>query len=68
MGLGNCKNQCIVFEKSSKQEAYTTGGCFCQNCDYYFQEKFPRCPCCNSRVRYTTRSNKHRSESNVQRI
>lgn len=40
MGLENCKNQCIVFEKSSKQEAYTTGGCFCQNCDYYYQENF----------------------------
>ena len=28
MGLGNCKNQCVVFEKSSKQEAYAAGWMF----------------------------------------
>lgn len=68
MGLENCKNQCIAFEKLSKQEAYATCGCFCQNCNYYYHEKFSRCSCCNSRVRYTSRSNKQRLESDVQRI
>ena len=68
MGLGFCKNQCVVFEKTTKQIAYATGGCFCKNCNYYYQKKFSRCPCCNSKVRYSTRSNKYRLETKVKRI
>lgn len=60
MGLGFCKNQCIIYEKSSKHLAYDIGGCFCKNCDYYFKDGFSRCPCCNSKVRRTTRSNRNK--------
>ena len=68
MGLTNCKNKCIKHEQSSKHKAYETGGCFCKNCDYYFKERFLRCPCCNTRVRYSTRSNKSKSDSEIIRI
>ncbi|WP_148313052.1 hypothetical protein [Nitrosopumilus adriaticus] len=68
MGQINCKNKCNTHESISKHRAYEEGGCFCKNCDYYFKEKFLRCPCCNTRVRYSTRSNKRKLESEIARI
>ncbi len=68
MGLGSCKNICNKFQMSSKKLAYNLGGCHCRNCDYYYKEKFSKCPCCNSKVRYSTRSNKNKKESEIVRI
>lgn len=68
MGISECRQKCSDFEPSSKQFTYENGGCYCRNCDYYFKEKFLRCPCCNTRVRYSTRSNKRRLESEVIRL
>ena len=68
MGIPDCKNKCITYEQGLKNTAYHTGGCFCKNCDYYFQERFLRCPCCNTRVRYSTRSNKGKLDSEIVRI
>lgn len=68
MGLTECKHKCVVFESISKHKAYELSGCYCKNCDYYFKEKFLRCPCCNTRIRYSTRSNKIRRESEITRI
>ena len=68
MGFTCCKNKCITYERSSKHTAYRLGGCFCKNCDYYFKEKFSRCPCCNTHVRYSTRSNKNKQDSEIVRI
>ncbi|MCV0366375.1 MAG: hypothetical protein K5798_03795 [Nitrosopumilus sp.] len=63
-----CKEICSRFESISRHSAYHTGGCYCKICDYYFKEKYLRCPCCNMRVRYSTRSNRRKTESEIARI
>jgi len=63
-----CKNKCKESEQISKGRVYENGGCFCTMCDYYFKEKFLRCPCCNVRVRYSTRSNRRKLESEIIRL
>ena len=49
-----CKGICDKNESVTRHSAYHVGGCYCKICDYYFKEKFLRCPCCNTRVRYST--------------
>lgn len=68
MGLTACKDKCREFEKASKPTAYQEGGCYCNNCDYYFKEKFLRCPCCNTRTRFSNRTNRARRELEVVRM
>ena len=68
MGFTCCKNICITYERLTKHTAYRLGGCFCINCEYYFKEKFLRCPCCNTNVRYSTRSNKNKPDSEIVQI
>ena len=63
-----CSNKCKTHEQVTKYMVYELGGCYCRNCEYYFKEKFRRCPCCNVQVRYSTRSNRRRLESEVARI
>ena len=63
-----CKGICDKNESVTRHSAYRVGGCYCKICDYYFKEKFLRCPCCNTRVRYSTRSNRRRQESETMRI
>lgn len=63
MELGYCKTNALFLKKTSRQIAYAIGECLCKNGDYHYQEKISRCPCCNSRVRYSTHSNKHGLEN-----
>lgn len=66
--MTQCKGRCTESESATRHVAYHTGGCYCKICDYYFKKRFLRCPCCNMRVRYSTRSNKRRPESDIVRI
>ena len=68
MGSYSCNNKCKTHEQVTKYMVYQLGGCFCRNCEYYFKKKFLRCPCCNVQVRYSTRSNKRRLESEIMRL
>ena len=68
MASYSCNNKCKTHEQVTKYMVYELGGCYCRNCEYYFKEKFLRCPCCNVQVRYSTRSNRRRLESEVARI
>lgn len=61
MGLANCKNACVLFEQLPKKIVYELGECSCKNCDYYFKDNSLRCPCFNSNVLYSTRSNLNKS-------
>ena len=68
MASYSCNNKCKTHEQVTKYMVYELGGCYCRKCEYYFKEKFLRCPCCNVQVRYSTRSNRRRLESEVARI
>ena len=68
MASYSCNNKCKTHEQVTKYMVYELGGCYCRNCEYYFKEKFRRCPCCNVQVRCSTRSNRRRLESEVARI
>ena len=68
MASYSCNSKCKTHEQVTKYMVYELGGCYCRNCEYYFKEKFLRCPCCNVQVRYSTRSNRRRLESEVTRI
>ena len=56
--LRNCNNKCHMYKTVPKCSVYQLGGCYCRVCDYYFQERISRCPCCKIATRHRSRSNR----------
>ena len=58
----HCKNDCKKYEQGTKATIYQENGSFCRICDYYFKEWYLKCPCCNGRMRHTTRNSKSQNQ------
>ncbi len=51
-----CKDACNNYNKGNKKKIYEDNGSFCRNCDYYFEDEFSRCPCCNALTRHNAKN------------